>query len=68
MLDSVPRSAGQADEPTTKAVVFRLTPEEHAELDKIAKRKERSMAWVATRIFRRGLDELRKDGWVDADA
>lgn len=66
MLDSVPRPAGQADEPQTKAVVFRLTPEEHAELDAIAKRRERSMAWVATRIFRRGLDELRKEGWTDA--
>jgi predicted transcriptional regulator len=68
MLDSVPRPAGQADEPQTKAVVFRLTPEEHAELEAIAKRKERSMAWVATRIFRRGLEELRREGWVeDAD-
>lgn len=66
MIDSVPRSAGQADEPQTKAVVFRLTPTEHAELKAIAKREDRSVAWVATRIYRRGHEELRREGWIDA--
>lgn len=67
MLDSVPRSTGAADDTKYGALTARIPVELLEELREVAKKKERSLNYVAARVLRRGLDELRREGWTDAN-
>lgn len=66
MIDSVPRPTGSTDESDYGALTVRVPLELLADLKAVAKKKERSLNYVAARVLRRGLDELRKEGWADA--
>lgn len=66
MLDNVPRSTGSTDDAKYGALTARIPQELLDELREIARKKERSLNYVAARVLRRGLDELRKEGWADA--
>lgn len=66
MLDSVPRSTGSADDIKFGALTARIPLDLLEELKQVAKSKERSLNYVAARVLRRGLDELKREGWTDA--
>lgn len=66
MIDSVPRSTGSTDEADYKALTVRIPMELLDDLKGVAKKKERSLNYVAARVLKRGLDELRREGWADA--
>ena len=48
------------------ALTARIPIELLEELKDVARKKERSLNYVAARVLRRGLDELRREGWTDA--
>lgn len=66
MIDTMPRPAGAAPDSGYKALTVRIQTELHDELRAVATQKERSLNFVAARVIRAGLDELRKSGWIDA--
>lgn len=66
MIGTVPRPTGSTQDAGYGALTVRLQQELLDELRAVAKQKERSLNFVAARVIRRGLDELKKDGWLSA--
>lgn len=66
MIDSMPRPTGSTQDAGYGALTVRLQQELLDELRAVAKQKERSLNYIAARVLRRGLDELRKEGWTDS--
>jgi len=66
MIESVPRPTGSVDESEYGALTVRIPVELLNDLKAIAKKKERSLNFVAARVLKRGVDELRHEGWTDA--
>jgi predicted transcriptional regulator len=66
MLESVPRPTGSTDDAKYGALTARIPLDLLEELKEVARKKERSLNYVAARVLRRGLDDLKREGWADA--
>ncbi len=52
--------------PTKALTISGISHEDIARMYAVATQKERSLNYVAARVIRAGLDELRKNGWLEA--
>ncbi len=66
MLETMPRPTGVPEERSHGPLTVRIPLDLLEELRALARQKERSLNYVAFRVLRRGLEELRREGWADA--
>lgn len=67
MIEAMPRPTGSNQDSGYGALTVRIQQDLLDEIRAVAKQKERSVNYVAARVLRRGLDELRKEGWLSAE-